>query len=541
MLRARLVAVVLMVVLTGCSPTTDAAWSEPQPAAGGTTAYAQSYAVDFPADIRPQVRATCLPSTSAAVENRHRGTTSWRTVDTSAHPRFLVYLSATSAVCGERVSVHLGTAVPGDVVVMAYRIGWYHGSGGRLVWSTRDLHVATTQDPKVALRTVPSPGWPAAATIDVTRQWVPGLYLVAAEADGRLSGAAPLVVRDPVLRPSVVTYSQLTWNAYSKFVGTSLYDGPDGRAASRALEVSLQRPFVAGGLEAVLYEDAPVAELIDRTGIAVDPCVDTDVDAWPSLYRHRADVIIPGHSEYWTSRMFDALTAARNTGSNIADLGANDVYWRARVAYGADGLPASMFVARDAALDPAATHDPTEATIQWRALGRTSASVLGQAYTAVRAKGGEQVLDVPSWLSATPGLTRGATLDQAAWGEVDGVWPGLLPYPPNLQVVSLGVLRERGHPDKPASITYYSGRTGGGVLDTGSTYWPCLTLDQCPHLASTPSTIRSFWALSRTVLRDFQSIGWGATHPSTATLLQSVASLHHLLPSAAVGTAGEGD
>lgn len=544
-MRAKLIrtlgAVLAAAVLAGCS--TAASHVTPSPHVSAWT-YLTSYGTGFPSDLRPTTEPGCRPeAVSVGAENRRAGTSQWRSLDRSPVPSYPVYLDSASAVCGERVGVHIGAAGAALVTVRAFRIGWYHGRGARLVWSSPPVPVTTRSTASAPGRVMTSPGWAAQVTLPVGPAWVPGLYVVATEVGHRLSGAAGLVVRDPRGSPAAVVYSQLTWNAYTTFGGASLYDGPGGRVTTRAYEVSLQRPLVAGGISSLLFEDVPTAQLLDRSGIAVDPYVDTDIDTWPSLLASRVAVVLPGHSEYWTQRMYDALTAARNDGANVADLGGNEVYWHARVIYGPDGRPSSMAVAREASLDPLSGMDPAATTVQWRdpPLSRDPSAVLGQSYTAVRARGGEQVRSVPSWLGNIRGLSVGAVLPRAAWGEVDGVWPSLYDYPPNLQVIALGVVREPGSPDKPASITYYSSDAGGGIFNAGSSYWPCMTLGECPGVAASPSVQGQNWAITRRVLVDFEHASWGRGHPSVATASVPVARLRLTLPAGAVGTAGDGD
>lgn len=50
-----------------------------------------------------------------------------------------------------------------------------------------------------------------------------------------------------------------------------------------------------------------------------------DVDATLSLLQH-AELVGPGHSEYWSGRMLRGAMAARNTGVNGVWLGSNQAY-----------------------------------------------------------------------------------------------------------------------------------------------------------------------------------------------------------------------
>src|SRR4029077_7927888 len=56
----------------------------------------------------------------------------------------------------------------------------------------------------------------------------------------------------------------------------------------------------------------------------------TDVDADPSILLQHRGVIVSGHSEYWTQAMRDGFESARDQGTNLLFMGANDAYWQVR-------------------------------------------------------------------------------------------------------------------------------------------------------------------------------------------------------------------
>ena len=68
-------------------------------------------------------------------ENRKPGTTAWRLTHDGAPHDIEGYLSATSAQRGETVDVYATTVSP-SFTIEAYRMGWYQGLGGRLVWTS---------------------------------------------------------------------------------------------------------------------------------------------------------------------------------------------------------------------------------------------------------------------------------------------------------------------------------------------------------------------------------------------------------------------
>jgi hypothetical protein len=336
-------------------------------------------------------------------------------------------------------------------------------------------------------------------------------------------------------------YSNLTWNAYSNSGGASLYRGDDRLTSDRAKTVSAQRPVTGGGAEGLFRENISVAQAIDRSEVSADAVVDTDVDTWPSLLTHRTEIVLPGHSEYWTKTMYDSLTSARNRGCNIVDFGANEIYWQARVSYAGAGIPASMFVARSVEADPLATIHPELTTVRWRDqyLRRDGAAVIGQSYTAVRAHASLAVWSVPNWLDGIPGLRHGNLIDDAASGEVNGV-QDTSSTPPNLQIIGLAYLHREGSGTTSAAMTYYTTPAGGAVFDTGSINWPCLMMNGvCGEDTTTLNSRQIMWAISSRALTGFARKNWGSRHPSVKTTMPSLQQLPKQLPLQASGVFGQ--
>jgi hypothetical protein len=125
-----------------------------------------------------------------------------------------------------------------------------------------------------------------------------------------------------------------TYNAYNVWGGTSAYDnttsngGPFPPSANdHATKVSFNRPFSRREWR---FWDVPLLRFLEREGYDVSYVSDTDVDANPGILLNHRAVIVSGHSEYWTKAMRNGFDAARDAGTNIAFMGANDAYWQVR-------------------------------------------------------------------------------------------------------------------------------------------------------------------------------------------------------------------
>jgi hypothetical protein len=251
-------------------------------------------------------------------------------------------------------------------------------------------------------------------------------------------------------------------------------------------------------------------------------------------------LVLPGHSEYWTRRMYDAAVAARNAGVNIADLGANEVNWQVRLQRDVAGVPTVMTVDRTLKQDALAAVRPDLATVRWAAppLDRDPAALVGQDYSGLRTRGSMEVWSLPRWLAVGTGLRVGGLLRDVVANEADGVRPASPATPPDLQTVLLGLLTRPGYADQLVSTTYYSARSGAGVFAAGTTYWTCDLTDACPDVVAPMGTQDVVRAMTLDVLRAFATPRFGRTHPSAHAVPRDIATARAQLPPAAVGRYG---
>ena len=548
-LRTSLTSVGSALALAACAVVLPATGTVPGSAGNGRDAdqwtYAESLDVTSPADLPhtalPPCARTPLPRGWVARENARTGDPSWRPVAVRSQQRVPLYVDVPSTVCDVPVAVHLGGGGHMGVTVRAYRIGWYSGAGARLVWTSPALDVPRALGPGRHGDSMPSPRYPTTVSLPVNASWTPGEYLIESWDGNGLAGFASLVVRDDADRGGlVVVHSNLTWAAYSQYGASSLYKGADGAVDRRALQTALQRPVTGAGASRLVVGDVPLTQFLEEQGIAARHIVDTDLDAWPSMATTATALVLPGHSEYWTRRMYDAALAARNAGVNIADLGANEVYWQARLQRDVQGIPVTMTVDRTLAQDPLAATHPDEATVRWISspLNRDPSALIGQRYSAVRTQGSMQVWSLPRWLAVGTGLHVGALVHGVVANEADGVRPGSPATPPDLQTVLLGLLTRPGYVDQLVSTTYYSSRSGAGVFAAGTTYWTCDLTNACPDSVAPLATQDVVRAMTLDVLRGFAKPRFGRSHPSTHAVPRDMTTARAQLQPAAIGRYG---
>src|SRR5205085_3471946 len=135
-----------------------------------------------------------LPSGWVVRENRHPGTSAWR-IPTASYGGVEGYANRVSAGIGDSISLYVSTSARA-YHVEAYRMGWYQGLGGRLIWRSPEL--PGTRQPAAtittATRTVTA-SWKPSMHGRVSKDWVPGDYLLKLVSDIGQSWV-PLTVRN---------------------------------------------------------------------------------------------------------------------------------------------------------------------------------------------------------------------------------------------------------------------------------------------------------------------------------------------------------
>jgi hypothetical protein len=241
---------------------------------------------------------------------------------------------------GGEVAVHVSTLPQARYRIIVYRLGWYDGVGARKVACLPSC--SGSERGKAGAMPAPQStgrivaGWPTTDTLKVGRSWVSGYYLIRVLLlDGAQAGNSAttyLVVNSPRRDATMLMQVPvLTWQAYNSWGGRSLYDFPG--LGPRARDVSFDRPYAwdGPGGQGPLGWEIEFVRFVERNGYDVAYQSDVYTHAHPtSLLGHRL-VAVAGHSEYWSKTMRDAFQAARDSGVNLAFMGANAAYWQVRI------------------------------------------------------------------------------------------------------------------------------------------------------------------------------------------------------------------
>ena len=453
-------------------------------------------------------------------ENALAGTTGWEDAKRTRAGSVNGYLNRDSAQCGDTVTAYLSSLAPlSRASLSAYRMGYYGGAGGRLIWQVTGITLEPQPEAAVSggnLLTVAQ--WQPTLTFRITGRWTPGYYLLVVRAPRQTASSIPLVVRaDEDRAPLGFQASVLTYQAYNTFGGHSAYANSPRKAAA-STEVSFDRPYEDGGYYSPYQYELPLVREIEKLGIDTDYFTDIDTDHDPAQLWWHKGIVTGGHSEYWTKRMYDGAVAARQAGVNIAFFGANAVYTAARLAGSPLGPDRRVVIRRMVAGDALAAREPSLATVNWAAppLNRPEAALTGEGYGYLGASGSLRVLHPASWLFAGTGVTAGQVLRNTVGGEYDQVDVNQPTTPADVDVLAAIPIRFVNGRAGMATTTYYVAASRAGVFDAGTTYWPCVISADCLHLAPAPPAARTVVTrVTDNVLLAFAAGPAGLEHAST--------------------------
>ncbi|MEY9872196.1 hypothetical protein ABH931_001670 [Streptacidiphilus sp. MAP12-33] len=411
---------------------------------------------------------TGVQSAATLAENAKPGATDWRITRLGAPEDIEGYTDRASARPGEPLALHVSTTAPA-FTVSAYRVGWYGGAQARLVW--RSQRVTGTRQAAAVIepstRTVRT-GWRPTLALD-TRDWPEGAYLLRLDAVNGSQRWVPLILRSQQAGGRVlVMHGTATWQAYNTWGGTSLYQGVNGSYGSRALKVSFDRPYADEGAEKFLVYERALVVLAERLGLPLAYTTGIDVHTDPSVLGGATAVMSLGHDEYWTPQQRKSVTKARDTGTNIAFLGANTCFRRIRVEDDGRTVVCYKTDYRD---DPAYMQDRALTTTDFRSgpAADPESSMTGVFYEGYPTDAPYVVHTPDHWLFEGTGVRAGDSFAHLVGVEYDRVTPGA-PTPRPIEILAHSPLVCNGN-HSHSDTAYYTARSGAGVFASGTMRW----------------------------------------------------------------------
>ena len=278
------------------------------------------------------------------------------------------YASQTSVKAGDTLNVHVSTYPANKYSVSIYRMGYYGGAGARLMRTIGPLQGTVEPTPPDGHRKLIECAWRVGFSLEIPSDWLSGVYLGKLATIPSSSGQyldlemasesyVIFIVRDDRQADLLFQASDLTWLSYNRWPQwRSLYDldeAPWGASNGKVgYDVGFDRPYglywngypagfhpLTNGSGEFLMTEFPLAFWLGKEGYDVTYIsnVDTHTDG-KGLLRAKAFLSV-GHDEYWTGRMFENVTKARDAGVSLAFLSGNSVSGIVELLPSSDGRP----------------------------------------------------------------------------------------------------------------------------------------------------------------------------------------------------------
>jgi len=449
-------------------------------------------------------------------ENKLPGTSSWRITDQGPDNAINGYASAQSVLPGQSFTLYVSTTAR-SFRLDAFRFGWYQGHEARLVWTSgpQKGHDQTAVATATGTHVVTA-SWRPSMTVSTTG-WPVGSYLLRLDAASGPQRYVPITVRSASTAGKVVIINDnTTWQAYNTWGGYSLYQGPDGLGADRGYAVSFSRPYDGDGAVRFLAFDQAAIAVAEHTGVPLAYETDVDLDQHPGILTDARAVVTLGHDEYYSLAMRNALLTARDTGTNLAFLGANAIYRHIRFADG-DRV---IICYKEASIDPLFGKDDADTTQQWRQSPdpRPESVITGVFYECNPVSAPYVVFDPSSWIFAGTGAYKGESFAGMVGPEYDRLNPQA-PFPRPIEDLAHSPLTCDGISTYSDSA-YYTVASGAGVFASGTMRWVCaMRGPHCGH-GLTWAAERFVNQATANLLRAFAAGPAGRTHPARDNVAQ---------------------
>ncbi len=440
---------------------------------------------------------------SIAVENRARGTSAWRLPGPAyelggvAHGAIAGYVAEQAIAPGQLQSVYVSAPRARTLTLRVYRMGWYGGSGGRLVLASTPLPV--TRQPRCTHRFetgLTECRWHPTLSFPIPTALASGVYIVKLRASTGAESDCMFVLRPQRPPRLLVEVPTATYEAYNGWGGDSLYPGgkPVGvTGTSQGVEVSYDRPYESQtGAGQFFVRDVAMVRFLERYDYPVGYTTIESIDGDPAQVlgpNHPRAVIDVGHSEYWSSGDERAFARARDDGTSVLFMSSDTMAWRVRFARAT--AASSQAGARDhriVAYKEFVVRDPDRAD-PTGLFPQGGAELTGSAYdgciTPRLEVPGPPVYRYyawrpsprlrPAWLFAGTGITATTSIPGIVGYELDERTPAT---PPGTLLVGAGTGVRCGSELEPSPVhgsaaetTLYTARSGALVFASGTLGW----------------------------------------------------------------------
>lgn len=450
-------------------------------------------------------------------ENAKPGTSDWIVPPRQTGAPIEGYADHVSATPGATVNVYVNTPAP-QFHIEAYRLGYYGGAGGRLVWKSPEITgVPQGPCPVTPITNMVECNWTSPVSVPISSEWVQGDYFLDLVADPGQKNYVPLTVTNPTSHATyLIDNSVLTWEAWNMYGGHNIL-GSSPVDPRRSRVVSFDRPYADFQFLPLEY---PLVKFAEQHGLDVTYTTDIDLDQNPDQVLSHKAVFSLGHSEFWTPAERQSFISAIGHGVNVTFFGATPGLRPARMQPSALGPTREMVAYRNSREDPVTATDPQASTpAMWSdpPLNDPPPDIIGDTYSGFTNGGTGSgvpmiVVDASAWPFAGTGLANGAQLPGVVFDDYD-TWEPLVGEPTNIQILSdspvTGALRKAQF----ATMSYYTSPSGAGVLATGTMGWISVLSGGCPK-GTVGCATDQINAITANIFRVFGAGPAGQSHPS---------------------------
>jgi hypothetical protein len=470
-------------------------------------------------------------------ENKRPGTTAWQIHGGQAG--IDGFASQVYAAKGQNVTLYVSTTGPW-FRADAFRMGYYQGKGGRLVWQSRRVPGRDQPACPVTPGTnmVSCDNWSRSLTFTVTPAFVQGDYLIKLTGPAGRQAYVPLTVWDPASTATYVIKNDVfTWQAWNNWGGYDFYTGQGSCPAdvyplcSRSRVVSFDRPYEPNGAGFLALE-YPLVRWAEQHGLDVTYSTDLTVQEHPGSLQHHRVLLSLGHDECWSLGERQAAVTAHDHGMNIVFFAASPMLRHVRTQSSPLGPDRELVDYRDSAADPAnAAANPLQVTgNEWASppANWPEYNFVGDTYDGFLEPGqtyGLTVADASSWVFSGTGLHNGSVIPGVLATDVDK-FDLAAGQPANDQILGHSVipaqLGQSSMPPLASDLTYYTDPDGGaGVIDAGTNHWiDALGGDEQGCHPGGVCASAMLGQITGNILRVFGQGPAGRTHPSVANWQQ---------------------
>jgi hypothetical protein len=486
-----------------------------------------------------------VQSRQVELENQRRGTTAWEIPPGVSTVAIQGFADHVYAAMGDAVSLYVSTHAT-RFRVEAFRMGYYSGTGARLVWQSNDV-IGGTQHPcelTTPTNTVTCNNWTRPVTFRVTSAFVQGDYLlklVASSSSGGGQSYVPLTIWEPGSHAAYAIKNDVfTWQAWNPYGGYDFYAGKGDCPSdvyplcSRARIVSFDRPYGTGaGAGDFLGNEYPLVRFAEEHNLDVAYATDLTVQQHPSFLLAHRTLLSLGHDECWTRGERQAAVTAVAHGVNIVFFGASPVLRHVRLQASPFGPDRQEVDYRNASEDPldgkANPLDVTANTWSSPPANWSENRFVGAAYAGFLRPGAKPadftVADGSAWIFQGTGLQTGSVIPGLLRSDFDHF--EIATHPSGEEILAHSrIPLDRAQSEigttqgvMYSDMTYYSDpNSGAGVLDTGTNNWiPALTpCPQTPNNCPAPTVRR----ITGNLLRAFGLGPAGRSQPPTSNWRQ---------------------